>query len=454
MLAARAAQPNIVIIVADDLGFADVGFRGSDIRTPNLDRLAARGVVLERFYVAPMCSPTRAGLMTGRHPIRLGMARSVIPPHRDYGLDPEAETLPELLARAGYRHRACFGKWHLGHLRTEWHPLAQGFNHFVGCLNGAIDYFTHEREGERDFHRNHSPYQIDGYATDILAAEASAYIGAVPAGEPYFVYLPFNAPHSPFQAKPADLAKYPDRPAGRSRTYAAMVDSLDQGIGRVMEAIAARKDAENTLVLFFSDNGGVDGVGNNTPLRGAKLTPYEGGIRAAAIMHWPAGGIAGGGRFHGHIGYIDVMPTLQAAAGLNLSLAAPYDGVNALPALQGAAPLPARSWFTYFDQGAAKRERLALHRGHHKLVIERPAPDGNPQDPTSVQLFDLFTDPAETLNLVPFQPDLTSELKAELERFSLLRRDDQTPRYGDGRQGFVAPKDWQITPDASRSPRE
>ncbi len=454
LLPARADRPNIVIIVADDLGFSDVGFRGSDIQTPNLDRLAARGVVLERFYVAPMCSPTRAGLMTGLHPMRLGLARSVLPPHRDYGLDPQAETLPEMLARAGYPHRACFGKWHLGHLRPEWHPLAQGFNHFVGCLNGAIDYFTHERDGERDFHRNRSSYPVDGYATDILAAEASAYIGAVPAGEPYFVYLPFNAPHSPYQAKPEDLAKYPDRPAGRSRTYAAMVDSLDQGIGRVLDSIAARSDADNTLVLFFSDNGGVPGVGNNAPLRGAKLTPYEGGIRAAALLHWPAGGIAGGMRFHGHLGYIDVMPTLHAAVGLEPSPAPAYDGVNVLPALLGAAPLPERPWFTYFDQGGEKRERLAVQRGRHKLVVERPAPDGNPRESTSIQLFDLFADPGETLDLVPFEPDLTAELQAELERFYRLRREDQTPRYGDGREGFVAPKDWQITSDTYPSKRE
>ncbi len=148
------AKPNIVIIVADDLGWGDVGFHGSQIKTPNIDTLAETGIVLDRFYVAPVCTPTRAGLLTGKYPNRFGVREVVIPPWRDFGIAPEEVFLPEELARAGYKNRAIIGKWHLGHSSRKYYPLNQGFTHFYGHLNGAIDYFTHEREGELDWHND------------------------------------------------------------------------------------------------------------------------------------------------------------------------------------------------------------------------------------------------------------------------------------------------------------
>lgn len=436
-------RPNIVIIVADDLGYGDVGFTGSRIKTPNLDRLVAEGVRLDQFYVAPMCSPTRAGLMTGRYPIRFGMMRSVVPPYRDFGLDPAEDILPEMLERAGYAHRACIGKWHLGHARAEWRPLAQGFTHFVGCLNGAIDYFTHERDGQLDWHRNGEPFRVDGYATDILADEASQFIANVPRTEPYLLYVPFNAPHGPFQAKPADLARYPQL-KGDEQIYAAMVDSMDQGIGRILAAIDARGDAANTLVWFFSDNGGVPKVGSNGPQRGAKLTPYQGGIRVAAAIRWPAGGLSGGRTVDARMGYIDVMPTLKRVVGDRSAAVKPFDGWNVLASLRDNSELPDRPWFTYFDQNADLVERLAVNRDEVKLVVNRRPADAPDAGEGTVELFAIQTDSAESVDRSADRPEVTAELLRDVDGFLKLRSDSQIPRYGEGREGFQAPTDWQI----------
>ena len=168
--------PNIVLIIADDLGWADVGYHGGPYRTPHIDRLAGESVVLERFYVSPICSPTRAGILTGRYPIRFGMQRAVIPPWRLYGLDPNEVTIAELLRDAGYKHRGAFGKWHLGHLARKWHPLGQGFSEFRGHYNGAIDYFTHDRMQERDWHIDYEPSDEEGYSTDLIARAATRFI--------------------------------------------------------------------------------------------------------------------------------------------------------------------------------------------------------------------------------------------------------------------------------------
>ncbi len=251
-------KPSILILVADDLGRADVGFGGGKkIATPNLDRLAATGVTLTDFRACPMCSPTRAGLLTGRWPHRFGIMRGVLPPWSKHGLPADEKTLPEILGEVGYERRGIIGKWHLGHARRAFLPLSQGFTSFYGCYNGAIDYFTHEREGEVDWHRDDRTVREEGYATDLLAAEAVRFIETSPNGKPWMLYVPFTTPHSPMQAKAGDLVKYEEIPRPNHRAHAAMVDSLDQAVGRVLAAVESRKDAENTMVVFFSDNGGI-----------------------------------------------------------------------------------------------------------------------------------------------------------------------------------------------------
>lgn len=445
LCAARAdetapAKPNILVLLADDLGFADVGFNnGKIIATPNLDRLAATGINLTDFRAAPMCSPTRAGLLTGRWPLRFGMMRAVVPPWRSYGLPKGENTLPELLAPAGYKDRGIVGKWHLGHARRDHLPLAHGFTHFYGHYNGAIDYFTHEREGEVDWHRNETTVREEGYSTDLIGAEAARFIQDAATEEPWFLYVPFNAPHTPLQAKSGDKAKYSHLPR-RHRAYAAMVDSMDQAIGRILAAVEARPDADNTLILFFSDNGGVLNVGSsNDPYRGAKLTVYEGGTRACAAIRWPDGGLTGGERFNGRIGYIDILPTLLSVAGAE----APknLDGINALPAIRGETELPERPWFSYMHQN--ETAHASVHLGDWKLVARGDFFAENPEKAARFELYDLASDPVEANDLTADNPERVAELSALLREFGSWQKPGVGP-FAEGRKGFEAPKDWMI----------
>lgn len=438
-----ANPPNIVILLADDLGYADVGFHGSDIQTPHLDALASDGVRLENFYSCPMCSPTRAGLLTGRYPIRYGMMRAVIPPYRNFGLAPSEDLLPELLARANYQHRAVIGKWHLGHLNPKWHPNQQGFTHFVGCYNGAVDYFSRIREGEVDWHRNQRTEHTEGYVTDLIADESVAFIESVPVSEPYFLYVPFTAPHSPFQAKAADEARYSHR-KGKQRTYAAMVDCMDQGIGRILEAINRRGDRENTFILFFSDNGGVVNVADNAPMRGHKLTVFDGGIRVAAAAHWPAGGVRGGRVVQTRMGYIDVFPTIKSVINSTSVSINPLDGVDVLSHLQGKEQELDRPWFTYLDQNPKKREAFAIHYQDWKLLLEQDAPDTTSDRTDRKWLFQLGALHRETEQVQQQYPDTLRHLLGVLQGFSALKQDQQIQRYYVGKSGFTPPKDWVI----------
>ncbi len=440
---AAADRPNIVILLADDLGYRDVSFNGGDIATPNIDRIAKQGVTLRAFYACSMCSPTRAGLMTGRWPIRMGLAKAVIPPWRDYGLPVAEKTLADLTGEAGYKHRACIGKWHLGHHQRKWLPTRRGFTHFYGHYNGAIDYFTHEREGEVDWHRGDKTIHEEGYATTLLGAEAARFIAGVPEDEPYLLYVPFNAPHSPFQAKPDDLAKHNDK-TGRRRTLAAMIDSMDQAVGVILEAIDKRGDADNTFVLFFSDNGGVGRVGDNKPFRGSKLTPYEGGIRVAACVRWPAGGLRAGKSCDAHIGYIDVYPTVKRMVGLaDASDKHPLDGVDVLDVMRGEAEPPKRDWFTWEAQGP-RGDKLALHSGPWKLVLMGTSVL-NDDAADNAQLYRLANDIDESDDIAAEHADVVKRLIAKARMFRKLRPKNGVSAYGVGRQGFTAPKDWVIT---------
>jgi arylsulfatase A-like enzyme len=423
-------KPNIVVILADDLGYGDVGYHGSDIQTPNIDKLAKEGIKLESFYVAPMCSPTRAGLLTGRYPIRFGMMRAVLPPSRNYGVDPNEDMLPEMLQRAGYKYRAAIGKWHLGNMEDKWLPNNQGFTHFVGCYEGAIDYFTHFRGDKLDWHKNGELYNQEGYSTDLIAQESVEFINNVPKDEPYFLYVPFNAPHSPFQAKESDIAKYPNR-KGNKKTYAAMVDCMDQGIGKIMQAIQARGDLENTFILFMSDNGGVKSVGDNSPMTGFKLTPYEGGIRVAAVAYWKGHNITGEKTINDRVGYIDIFPTLKEVAGLQESEVNPLDGSSILGLLKGNGTIPKRDWYTYMDQDGKRRQELAVHSGDWKVVIEKDAPDALENREPVEELYDLSGSHIERENLKNSKLKIYSELSAKLDGFLKLIRDDQVPRYGE-----------------------
>jgi arylsulfatase A-like enzyme len=439
-------RPNIVCIVADDLGYRDVSFNGGEIPTPAIDRIAQEGVNLTQFYACPVCSPTRAGLMTGRWPLRMGIMRAVIPPWRKWGLPPAEHTLAELAAAAGYERRGIIGKWHLGHSSRKYHPLKQGFTYFYGHYNGAIDYWTHEREGEVDWHRNYETVHEPGYSTDLLGADAVRFIQGSPSDKPFLLYVPFNAPHGPYQAHEADVRRFEHFPNQRRRIYAAMVVAMDRAVAKILGALDDRGIADNTFVLFFSDNGGIVGHGDNGGLRGGKVQVYEGGTRVCAAARWPAGGIEGGKKVAGHMGYIDVYPTIKRIIGLaDAADPNPLDGVDVWDAMRGEAQAPDREWFSYIHQSGTT-EALAVIDPPYKLVVHGPgisSPDTNAR--SRVELFQIDGDPNEETNLAAEQSETVDRLIRRLRTFRSWKTDG-VPAYSDGRKGFVAPNDW-IIPD-------
>lgn len=426
-LAQAPALPNVVIILADDLGWCDTGFHGSEIRTPNLDRLASQGIRLERFYSQPVCSPTRSALMTGRSPMRLGVQYSVIRPWLDYGVPLQEHFMPESFRAAGFQ-TAITGKWHLGHSRRAYLPNARGFDHAYGHLNGAIDYFTHEREGGLDWHRNGKSVREEGYSTDLLASEAARFIRNRDPERPFFLYAPFNAPHSPLQAPEERIAKYASISDPRRRTFAAMVDALDECAGRILKTLEEERIAENTLVLFFSDNGGpVAQAARNTPLRGAKGSCWEGGIRVPAILWW-AGKLKPGACSQ-VMSVSDVFPTLAAAAGVKPGNRLPLDGKNLWPSISGGRAEPRESLF--FAVEAAGRS-FAVHRREWKLVRN------NGTD----HLFRIDEDPNEERDLAAKHPAVVKELGAELEKWTALHPAGGVRSNARPPGGWKAPPRW------------
>ncbi|TWU39699.1 sulfatase-like hydrolase/transferase [Novipirellula artificiosorum] len=454
------APPNIVVILADDLGWNSVGYHNDEFKTPHIDSIAADGIELNRFYVAPMCSPTRAGLMTGRYPIRFGLARAVIPPYRDFGLPVSETTLPEMLGRLGYLDRGVFGKWHLGHRRAKWHPLARGFTHFHGHYNGAIDYFDLTREGVRDWHLDYESSDQEGYATDLIADAAANWIKQSAASDtPYFCYLPFNAPHSPFQAPDEAIQRYGDldgkhKPNAKNREiYKAMIGRMDEGIGSILSAIDASGESENTLVWFFSDNGGVAGLrGINDPLRGAKLTVFEGGTRVPACVRWP-GKIPAGRSTDAVCGYIDLLPTLVSLAGRTISELAekPMDGVDLSAVLFGKSErIESRSWFSYHGQSGPSSEHLAVIDDEWKLVVNGPQlrDIGQIQDEhQQVHLFHLSDDLNEMTDQAAQYPERVKKLAQQLVEHRALQPKDAITPYNVDNSGFVPPPRWMLDPE-------
>ncbi|RCS42247.1 arylsulfatase [Bremerella cremea] len=447
-----ATRPNVVLILADDLGWNAVGYHGDWVQTPNIDGLAKEGIELDRFYVAPMCSPTRAGLLTGRYPIRFGLARAVIPPYCNDGLPPAERTLAEGLQVAGYKHRGIFGKWHLGHHQRKWHPLAQGFTHFVGHYNGAIDYFDLTRDGERDWQVNYDPATDEGYSTDLVANAACAFIREAAQDEaPYFCYVPFNAPHSPFQAKADALQQVKAGPhPNNSQTYRAMIWTLDQAVGQILKTIDETGEADNTQVWFLSDNGGVGQFPrNNRPLRGSKLTTFEGGVRVPACVRWPAEW-KGERKLENTMGYIDVLPTILATAEIGPAAGQPkgreLDGVSLNDLFAGrTSDFPERDWYSYHGQPGPQKETIALKTENWKLVVNGPdIRQGTSPATHEVFLFAMPDDLLEKNNVAEQHPQVVEQLLAKLVAHRQLQPEDGVPPYGTGQKGFKPWKNWDI----------
>ena len=403
--------PHILYIVADDLGRKDVGFHGSDIRTPNLDRLAEGGVRLEQFYAQPMCTPTRACLMTGRYPLRYGLQTAVIASGHTYGLPTDEWLLPQALKEAGYT-TAIVGKWHLGHADPKYWPRQRGFDIQYGPLIGEIDYFTHEQHGVMDWYVNNKPVKEEGYSTTLIGNEAVKVIEAQDAATPLYLYLAFNAPHTPYEAPQAYLDQYKNIADPSRRAYAGMITALDDQVGRVLAALDKRKMRDDTLIVFQSDNGGTRnamfaGDGDmtkikipcdNGPYRDGKGSIYEGGTRVVALANWP-GHIRPGTVAEGMIHVVDMFPTLAALAGASTAKCKPLDGMDVWAAISEGKPSP-RTEVVY----NVEPFRAGIREGDWKLVWRVLLP-------ASVELYNIAQDPSEKTNLAAQYPEKVAALQ-------------------------------------------
>jgi len=430
----KAPPPNIVVFLADDLGWKDVGFHGSEIATPHIDALAAAGTRLEAFYVQPVCSPTRAALMTGRYPIRTGLQVGVIRPFAQYGLALDELMLPIALQRAGYRTAIC-GKWHLGTITPDYLPTRRGFDHQYGHYLGMIDYFTHERDGSKDWNRDDRPLDEEGYTTNLITAEAARLIRAHDRSQPLFLYVAFNAPHTPLQAPQEYLDRYAQIAKPSRRKFSAMVTCLDDGIGEVLAALDEQGMRDDTLVLFTSDNGGPPAA-DNGPLRGRKASIYEGGTRVPTVVCWP-GVVPAGAQVDEPLHIVDLFPTLIGRAGGTTEGSKPLDGKDAWATITAGAPSPHDDILLNVNGRAG-----AVRAGDYKLVWHRgPAdPDRRPNAPRGYQLYDLRTDIGERHDLSQEKPDVLAAMQARLQRY----RDAAARSLGGGGKpaDFVPPARW------------
>lgn len=477
-----AAAPNLVLIVADDLGVMDLPHYGGQNPAPELSALAARGVTMDAAYsVSPICSPSRAGILTGRYPQRFGatlITHTVYPRNafaraysslflasdgwelaprqplpsraetRLQGVPPEEITLAELLRDAGYR-TAIAGKWHVG-LSPEQQPQAQGFERCYGFLeafslyedprspevvNHRLDHFAdkhqwrHGREGPSAIRRDGQLIDERRYLTDAIADELIADIQAF-KDQPFFLYGAFSAPHAPLQA-PADAVDPTQTDPGR-QVYEAMVRRLDQGIGRVVRALEEAGVADNTLLVVTSDNGAASytHVASNLPYNGGKLTHLEGGIRVPMIAVWP-GHLPEGQRYAPPVSTLDLFTTLAAAAQATLPPDRPYDGVDLAPFLRGEAPgIPHEA--LYWSALGSKAARL----GDYKLMVD--------ESTQQQALYDLVNDPYERQDLAPAQPERVEAMKAALQAWEAQMGPPAWPpvmqyRYTDGAHTWVFP---------------
>jgi arylsulfatase A-like enzyme len=409
-----ARKPNILLIVADDLGWADVGYHGSPIKTPNIDRLANEGVELDQHYVAPMCTPTRAALLTGRYWSRFGCTT----PKNERVLPWKTWTLARALKPAGYTTHIT-GKWHLGS-KTEWGPKKFGFDYSHGSLAGGVNPLNHlYKHGpfSKTWHRNDQLIDEEGHVTDLIGAEAVKFIEAERDGS-FFIYVPFTAVHTPFDEPEVwlDGASHiePDR-----RQYAACTQHMDAMIGKMIAALDRTDQRENTLIIFFSDNGGANGddssrypdtepkgkiKGLNHPLRGWKAQVHEGGIRVPALVHWPER--LKPRKVSTPVHVTDWMPTICALLDIPQAEGVKWDGVNIWPLLSGASAAALEDRELYW-KGVSGRS-AALRQRNWKLVVHR----GKGRE--RAELFDLSADPNESKNLAAEHPQRVAVMKEAL----------------------------------------
>ena len=402
-------RPNIVVFLSDDMGWEQVGFNGgAEVPTPNIDRIADEGVKLTQFYVQPVCSPTRACLLTGRYAWKNGMEVRPTAQSR-HGMLLDESTIAEALREAGYA-TWIVGKWHLG----EWHrphlPLQRGFDHHYGHYSALIDSFTHMRGPVLDWHRNGRPVIEDGYSTFLLSDEAARLIERHDGRHPFFLYLPFNAVHGPHQAPEEFLQKY--APLERKGPQRAQLECMDIAVGRVLGALEKKGVLDETLVMFTNDNGGT-AITSNGPYRGFKSHYHEGGIRVPAALRWPEQ-IPSGSVTDEILHVVDLFPTFARLAGAEIDSGLPVDGRD--------------SWDTIAKGASSPRDEVVhsldvIRVGDWKL-IEEGARYYNWRD-QPLQLFNIADDPYEQTNLAATRTEKVAELRERLAYHRRFRREPE-----------------------------
>ena len=412
--AAAADKPNVLIIVADDLGYNDVGFQGSkEVPTPNLDKLAAQSVRCTNGYVShPFCSPTRAGLLTGRYQHRFGHENNPVwlPEDTTQGLPLDQITLPQVLKQNGYT-TGHVGKWHLG-AHPQFHPQKRGFDENFTALGGGHIYFPEVKMGGAEYNvpmdRNGTAEPQKSYLTNQFGDEAAAFVKRHAEGKPWFLYFAFNAPHTPLQAPPQWLEKFASIKDVNRRTYAAMIAALDENVGKVLTELESTKQRDNTLITFISDNGGphlakkgngMTDFTDNSPLRGCKGEVYDGGIRVPFLVSWPAK--LKPGTYAQPVISLDFYTTAITLAGGSVPVDRKIDGVNLIPYLTGENTTAPHEFLFWRSQGPGGI--YAARMGDWKYVrLGKSAPE----------LYDLKDDIGESKNLAADKPDVLAKLDA------------------------------------------
>jgi arylsulfatase A-like enzyme len=400
--AQTARKPNVIFILVDDMGYADLSSFGSkDIRTPNIDRLANEGVKLTQSYSnAPVCTPTRAAFITGRYQQRVGLEWAIGPGLKEPGLPVEETSVARMLKDKGYA-TALMGKWHLGY-KPEFSPIAHGFDEFFGILSGNVDHYSHkENNGEHDLREQEKETFVEGYLTDHIARRSVEFIKGQ-KDKPFFLYLAFNAVHWPFQRpnRPDTVRTRETWFDGARSDYIEMMQSVDAAVGQVLKTLDQQGVARDTLVIFTSDNGG-ERLSDMGPYFNTKGTLWEGGIHVPGLARWPAA--LPKGKVSPQVAItMDWTATILAAAGVQPER--PLDGINLLPILQGKQPVQDRTLCWRIDRAGFRQQ--AIRSGKWKLVTQ----------PTSVNLllFDLERDPGERRNLFYERQAKAVELRAKL----------------------------------------
>lgn len=414
VIAESSEKPNIVLIMADDLGYGDIGCFGNPrIHTPNLDQLAAEGLRFTDFHSSgAVCSPTRAGLMTGRYQQRAGIPAVIVAdpkqPTHPHGLQDRELTFAELFTQAGYE-TAIFGKWHLGYYK-KFNPVKHGFRRFRGYISGNVDFFSHiDQAGRLDWWRGAEIDNEPGYTTHLITKHSLDFINEN-KDKPFCLYIPYEPPHYPYQGpndsplrkegKPRGKAETQQTQADKMRAYKEMVEEMDKGIGEIVAALKTQGLEQKTLVMFFSDNGGTR-LGNNGPLRGSKGQIWEGGHRVPGIAWWP-GTIKAGRVSKDVVITLDVMPTILALAGIEVPSGHQLDGKNLVPHLTEGTSIGERTLF--WGHGNSR----AVRSGPWKLVVNAP---GQKQP----GLFHLDQDLAEKSDLATQEPERVKKMLAALK---------------------------------------